>query len=598
MRNDGTGGGSSGVVPAPRAPSPLAVSPCHLACPLGINVKAYVGLIAAGLPVEAAAVIRERNPLAHACGRVCSAPCERECMRAEGEGGAIAIRALKRFAVDVELERAAIRPPSVGERLRGNRRIAVVGAGPAGLTAAHDLARAGLPTTLFEASTSLGGLLASGMPSFRLPRTALVADIEAILALGIEVRTGRPIDLSAPEALLRDGFAAVVLAVGAAPGAAPEIPGLAPGAALDASRLVADIATGTPPPLGRRVAVVSAPGAVVLGLSAARLARRAGAEAVTLLVSGTSAALPLDEEELAGAARDGIAIRCAAGVPRASRTIDGFSLESAPSVSPAARAVVVDTVVVAGPRAVSLPGGSPLRRGALGTLAVEPTTLETSVPGVYAAGECSAGPRGVIEAMAAGRRAARSVLRLLAGRGGDRTPSPPLVPATRETGVPMPSRGGARWRPDGTSAGISARLDEPDPGLSEPQAVGEARRCRMCGPCEECRSCTPTCEFVLVADRARPSVAVRMVRPVPDGEVPLSAVVDQTRCVACGLCAEACPWAVPRLRTSPRSAVAAAIDERMCRSCGLCAGACPTAAIVQPGWPLADPSPVPPEVRP
>jgi heterodisulfide reductase subunit A len=598
MRKDGTGGGSSGVVPGPAPPLPLDVSPCHRACPVGINVKAYVGLIAAGRPVDAAAVIRERNPLPHACGRVCSAPCERECARAEGEGGAVAIRALKRFAVDVELERAAVRPPPARGRLHGAQRIAVVGAGPAGLTAAHDLARAGLPTTLFESSTTPGGLLASGMPSFRLPRPALAADVDAILALGIELRSGRPVDLSAPEALLRDGFAAVILAVGAASGSVPQIPGLAPGAALDASRFVADCAAGASPKLGRRVAVVAAPGAVVLGLSAARLARRAGAGIVTLLVPVAPDALPLDEDELAGASRDGVVIRCAAGILRAYRTPDGFSLEPAPSTLPDATALAADTVLVAVPRAVSLPGGSPLRRGALGTLAVDPATLETSVPGVYAAGECSAGPRGVIEAMAAGRRAARSVVRLLAGRGGDRSPSPPVVPASRETGVPMPPRGGARWRPDGTSGGISARLDEPDPGLNEPQAAAEARRCRMCGPCEECRSCTPTCEFVLVADRARPATVVRVVRPAAAGELPLTAVVDETRCVACGLCAEVCPWAIPRLRTSSRSRTASAIDARLCRSCGVCAGACPVAAIAQPGWPLGEAAPAPTEVRP
>jgi ferredoxin len=222
--------------------------------------------------------------------------------------------------------------------------------------------------------------------------------------------------------------------------------------------------------------------------------------------------------------------------------------------------------------------------------------------------------------MAAGRRAARSVLRLVRGED-QRAPSNPVLRAVQELGIPMAPRGGERWAAADSS--ISARLEDVDPGLTEPEAFAEARRCRMCGPCEECRRCTPTCDFVhLVAWGRHAREAVRTTRATaPDGPtradspattrgsaghrapgrdrvarpaeatvdagkwITTAAVVDPKRCISCGLCAEACPWSIPRLRTGRRPA--ATIDPGLCRSCGLCAGACPAEAILQPGWTMA-----------
>jgi len=568
----------------------LDPSPCRRACPVGINVKAYVGLIAAGRPELAAAVIRERNPLPAACGRICSAPCERDCLRGR-DGRPVAVRALKWFAVEVERERRTCAAPPAPPAARLPGRVAVVGGGPAGLTAAHDLAAAGVAVTLFDASERLGGLLAHGVPAFRLPREALDNDVAAILALGVETRLGASVDVATAPRLLEQGFAAVVLATGAAAAAGPVRTAGPHGLeAWSADALVRQWAAGERIVPGARLLVVAEPGGLTLGVAAARLARRAGAQNVTLCAPLPLSDWPIDDEQLAGLARDGVQLRPAAVPGPGERTAGALRVP----LDGSGGVLELDALVVARPRWPELPAEAPFARAPLGTLAVHPVTLETSVPGVFAAGELSAGPRGVIEAMAAGRRAARSVLRRLAGepRAGDDSRAGLVPESVPERGVRLTTRGGDRWRPVAEPPPGAARLDPVDPALTEPQAVAEARRCLMCGPCEECRRCTPTCEFVLAIDAAgRTPEVVRLPRarladPAPDaadGLPSLAPRVVEARCVACGLCAEVCPWNIPRIAPRRRGAAVAGIDPRFCRSCGLCAGACPAGALEMPG---------------
>ena len=203
---------------APFELTPVEPSPCTNACPAGINVKAYVSLIAEGMFAEALEVVRDRCPLPGICGRICHHPCESACRRDEP----IAIRALKRFVADVTDEV----PPAMLPVIHPESRVAIIGSGPAGLAAAWDLRRAGYPVTIFESEPEPGGMLRYGIAPYRLPRKVLDAEIDYLLASGIELETGCRIggDLTLTE-LLDDQWAAVLFAVGAQRGRALGIPG-------------------------------------------------------------------------------------------------------------------------------------------------------------------------------------------------------------------------------------------------------------------------------------------------------------------------------------------------------------------------------------
>jgi heterodisulfide reductase subunit A len=439
------------------------------------NAKEYVALIAEGRFLDSLEVIRRTNPFPSVCGRVCTHPCELECVRAHS-GGAVAVRWLKRFAADLAAEQGTLPAAGPYEPWRGQR-VAVVGAGPAGLTAALDLASLGYETSVFEARDEPGGMMRWGIPDFRLPRHLVRLETRAVEEAGVRIvtghRLGRDGDL---DDLLADGHAAVLIAAGAGRQSALSIKG-------DSGEGVADtlafMETGTIAGRSvarRRVVVV---GATREGFDAARLAAREGARVVLVTHRDIG---PWDGSVIAALEDDGVEMR--EGLrPLALRRKAGriTALVTRPA-SGRGRDVTIPASIVlpAADRHVDpglLDACRGVQRGPWGILA-DPLTFATSRSGVFAAGDAVNGPRNVIEAVAAGHRAASAIHENLSGE------------AWQADGRPWPpSAGPEAW--EITSAAPPAVRPERLTGPA--MAMREARRCLRCGQCLDCETCHPDC---------------------------------------------------------------------------------------------------------
>ena len=252
-------------------------APCAAACPAGINVQGYVQLVKLGKYREAVQLIMEKLPLPGVLGRVCPHPCEAQCRRAEVDSP-VAIRELKRFAAD-QVKPQELPIPEIEDR---SEKVAVVGSGPAGLTAAYFLRLKGYQVTLFEAQPKLGGMLRIGIPDYRLPPAVLDREIAYVLKLGIDTRTGVRLGSDVTlEDLSREGFAAVYLGIGAQMAIRLRIPGESDSAdVVDALEFLRDVNLGRVPAIGDRVAVI---GGGNVAIDAARVAKRSGAGRVSVV---------------------------------------------------------------------------------------------------------------------------------------------------------------------------------------------------------------------------------------------------------------------------------------------------------------------------
>ena len=515
-----------------------APSPCHAACPVNGDIAPWIGRTREGDLRGAWEILVRNNPFPAVAGRVCHHPCEAACNRA-GLDGALAICKLERYVGDRALAEGWAFPYPARERAE---RVAVVGAGPSGLSAAYHLRRRGYRVTLFEARAQLGGLMRDGIPAYRLPRAALEGEIGRILALGVEVRPGDALEARAGLERLRERFDAVYLAIGARRQKRLAQLDYARPWVVDGARWLAAANSGAPPALGKRIVVIGGGSAAI---DVARSARRLGHE-VTLLALERGTQLPAQSEELEEALEEGVRLRDGSMLQRAAqRDGGGLALEcvrvdfipaaerGAFRVEPVAGsefAIEADAIVPSigqDPDLAALEGV--LRtRGAL--LHVDDGQL-TSAADVYAGGDVASMARFVTEAIGMGKRAALAIDAAFAPTGdalaGGRLPGPG---APSQKTVPLEAIAAfyhsRRARQAAGRRSVAERLAgdaEVQLGFDSGQAQAESERCFSCGTCIACDNCYHYC----------PDLAVR--------RVPGGYEVNGDYCKGCGICVRECP---------------------------------------------------------
>ncbi|MEE8473160.1 MAG: NADH-ubiquinone oxidoreductase-F iron-sulfur binding region domain-containing protein [Dehalococcoidia bacterium] len=464
----------------------LVEAPCSHICPAGIDVPRYVRLCAEGKYAQAFAVNRERVPFPSVLGRVCFHPCEARCRRGQLEEP-IGIRMLKRIASERDdgawrslLKKA---PPT-------GKRVAVVGSGPAGLTAAYYLATGGHAVTVFEALPQAGGMMRVAIPEYRLPREVLDAEIEDIERAGVEIRTATRVE--SLDSLMEQGYDAVFLGLGAHRGAEMGVEGQGGPAVVDAVDFLRRVTLGEGVSVGEKVAVVGGGNAAI---DAARCALRLGATSVSLVYRRTRDEMPASPEEVEAAIEEGVEMVFLAAPCLLRKQGSGVRLECdrmrlgeidssgrrRPEAIPDDKfSQDFDTVIAAIGQVPEVPRAFALGLGRGNTITVDPDSMATSRSGVFAGGDCVIGPASVIEAIAHGRQAAISIDRYLGGSGDI---GEVLLPPEAGEESTFVAEEGERHRPPMAHLPPEKRMEgypEVELGYSDAQAVEEAQRCLKC----------------------------------------------------------------------------------------------------------------------
>lgn len=599
---------------------------CQDACPVHTDARGYVRAIAEGRFDEAYLIARGPNPFASICGRICGAPCEAACRRGKiprvdddgkvlGNDRPIAIRALKRFVCsrfgpesrgpepvldDLRAfvppvaghaeEIAAVLRAAVGGRVpsAGGTPVAIIGAGPAGLSCAHDLALLGFEPTVFEAEPVPAGMLYLGVPEYRLPRELIRREIAVIEALGVTIRCGVRVGRDISFAALRKDYGAVVVAVGAKRPRSLGLPGESGPGVYGGVDLLRAVALDEPIPLGRRVVVIGGGNVAYdvartvlrqIAMDAARTAARAvGTHDVHLVSLETLEEMPADTVEIVEGDEEGIRRLNGWGPVEIRR--DGEAVRSvvfrrclrvydaerrfAPVFDDGERQELsCDTVLLAAGQTPDLSflsdGGTDVEEFRPGWPKSDPETLATSAPGVFVAGDLAHGTRLLIDAVASGKKAARSVYRHVTGRAieAEITETHLVLDGfRREPGyerirrTPLPTRDPKDRLADPRA---EVELDWPaeearreasrclDCGVSP---VFDGERCILCGGCVDV--CPTSCLKIVGLSRlaASPTLDRLLERALgagADREANSAMLKDEDRCIRCGLCAQRCP---------------------------------------------------------
>ena len=576
--------------------------PCRAACPVHTDAGAYVTAIAQGRHRDAYLIARQPNPFPSICGRVCAAPCETACRRGELDAP-IAIRALKRFVSErygvesfggsaVWHEAHGPVPPASGPS------VGVVGGGPAGLSAAHDLRLAGHPVTIYEAQERLGGMMVLGIPEYRLARGLISREVEAILELGVEARTNCRVGAEVLLEELLDEHGSLFLAVGTGRGRDLDIPGHELDGVLRAVEFLLNVNQGFGVDLGERVVVVGggnvafdaartalraaahgevgpmpqplgpqaqedARRSLTTSLDVARSAIRAGVAEVTVVALESPEEIPAAPEEIAEAEEEGIRIVyrrgphriVGQGVVEGLETIGVASVfdaqhRFAPTFVPDTEEVLpADTVILAVGQVADvgfLGPGAGVELTRQGGVAVDRATLRTSHPRIWAGGDAAFGPRNLIDAIADGQRAAASIHAQHTGG------------AVSSRRIELADRPGFRRLASGYDAVGRVTIPvvpqdrrigfaEVETGYSEAEARLEGQRCLRCFD---------------------------------------NVMLQPELCILCGLCVDVCPHNCITIVRADHAGVGTAgqsallLDESLCIRCGLCVNRCPPGALL------------------
>jgi formate dehydrogenase (NADP+) beta subunit len=620
--------------------------PCMQACPVHTQAGRYVALIAEGRYEEAYRYAREPNPLASICGRVCGHPCETNCRRGKFDAP-ISIRALKRFLTErygPESRNPIDLHPQKPE-IRFKERVAVIGSGPAGLAAVHDLALLGYPATLFEASPALGGMLRLGIPEYRLPRDTIEAQVREILDLGAELRLNSRLGDFSLQDLRREGFQAVLLAIGLHRSRDLSLPGRDMDGVITGVDFLLNVNLGYRLSIGKKVVVIGG-GNVAIDVArsalrqqqrqtlevlestllpdklsdkelqvamnelmdVSRAALRMGAREVHLVCLESRDEMPAFEDEIEEGLREGLKLHASLGPQRfigergrvtGLETIQCTSVfdeqgRFRPTFAPGTETVIpCDTVILAIGQTSDLSFLAPedgVETTRQGTIKIDLETFMTTAPGIFAAGDIAFGPRLIINAVADGRKAAEQIDRYL--RGSDWKPKERFVQITVLDHHNLPEGFDEYSRLEVPTIPLDRRtgITEVEAGFSEEQARAEASRCLRC-----------------------------WINTIFEGNE-----ADGTECILCGGCVDVCPqnclqliplrefdFTQEEVRQIGNLAASDSIllqhltpeetaggvgsvmvkDETICIRCGLCAERCPAHTITMEAFEVFDADP-------
>jgi NADPH-dependent glutamate synthase beta subunit-like oxidoreductase/NAD-dependent dihydropyrimidine dehydrogenase PreA subunit len=578
--------------------------PCKWACPVHTEAGKYVTLIAQGRYREAYAVARRPNPLASICGRICGAPCESVCRRGELDAP-IAIRALKRFVTErfgVEsMMDFSVLTEIYGERRgRYSERVAVIGSGPAGLACAHDLALMGYPVTIFEASPVAGGMLRLGVPEYRLPRALIQLEVNAILSLGVELKTNARLGRDFTLADLKEqGFAAIFLGVGAMRSRELTIPGVELDGVLRGIDYLLNINLGYKVEMGQNVVVIgggnvaldvartAARGgehanlqrnlSIVQALDVARSAIRFGARKVTVCSLESESEMPAAKEEMEEAEKEGIRFLHRVGPKRlvggkgtvtgiefleVSRVFDETGRFSPQFIDGSETLFPTDTVIIAigqtGDFSFLQPQDGIETRA--GRILIDPDTLATTAPGVWAGGDAAFGPRIAINAIADGKRGARSIDEHFRGSLRPERDVAVEIDLHSRYERDLDFEGIPRQRPPTRPISRRIGIAEVEECFGEREARLEGKRCLHCWTntifeedpragteCILCGGCQDICpedciEILPIALVSESPADLWELAPILENGKRVGSIFikDEETCIRCGLCARRC----------------------------------------------------------